>query len=338
MKRVAINGYGRIGRCVLRALVERQAVQNSDTTLEIVAINEPADLATIAYLTQYDSTHGRFPVAVDCTDKALLINGRQIAISHEESLTALDWQGIDLVLECSGVYNSRASAEKHIAAGAGKVLFSQPADPEVDITVVKGVNDQDLRPEHRIVSNASCTTNCIVPVIATLNATRPILAGQITTLHSMMNDQPVIDAYHHTDLRKTRSASESLIPIDTALAKGIERILPALVGRFSANAVRVPTTNVSAMDMSLWFENKVSVESINELLLKASADKLKGVLGFSDEPLVSCDFNHDPRSGIVDAAQTSVSGEHLAKIFTWFDNEWGFANRMLDVAVLMLAD
>ncbi len=333
MIRVAINGYGRIGRCVLRALHERAGAQG----MQVIAINEPADLATMCYLTRYDTTHGRFPGSVEQGDNSLVINGETIQVSHEQRIEDLPWRDlpIDLVLECSGVYDSRLEAEKHLSNGAKKVLFSHPAVDAADATIVYGVNHQQLGSEDRIVSNASCTTNCIVPVIAVIDEAFGIEAGQITTIHSVMNDQPVIDAYHHTDLRKTRSASQSVIPIETQLAKGIERILPQMEGRFSAGAIRVPTTNVSMMDLSVWLAKEVTPNELNSVLRQASEQHLTDVLGYTEEPLASCDFNHDPRSGVVDAGQTRVSGGRLAKVFTWFDNEWGFANRMLDVAALM---
>ncbi len=334
MIRIAINGYGRIGRCVLRALHERTDAQ----AMQVVAINEPADLATMCYLTRYDTTHGRFPGSVEQGEESLVIDAETIHVSHQQRIEDLPWRDlqIDLVLECSGVYDSRLDAEKHLNNGAKKVLFSHPAVDAADATIVFGVNHQQLGLEDRIVSNASCTTNCIVPVIAVLDDAFGIEAGQITTIHSVMNDQPVIDAYHHTDLRKTRSASQSVIPIETQLAKGIERILPNTAGRFSAGAIRVPTTNVSMMDLSVWLSNEVTPAAINAALREASEQQLNGILGFTEEPLASCDFNHDPRSGVVDAGQTRVSGGRLAKVFTWFDNEWGFANRMLDVAALMI--
>lgn len=334
MKRLAINGYGRIGRCILRALAERSDCHD----LQIVAINEPADLETIAYLTRYDTTHGRFPGTVESDGDRLVVNGQAIRVSHHTRIEDNDWHDIDLVLECSGQFKARADAERHLARGAAKLLFSHPAETvsDVDATVVFGVNERLLTSAARIVSNASCTTNCITPVLSVLQENYGVLAGNITTIHSVMNDQPVIDAYHHTDLRKTRSASQSLIPIETELAKGIDRILPQLAGRFTANAVRVPTINVSAMDLVVHLASDVTVDEVNAVLQRASIDVMQGVLGYCDEPLASCDFNHDPRSSIIDAAQTAVSEKRLLKLFTWFDNEWGFANRMLDTAGLML--
>jgi D-erythrose 4-phosphate dehydrogenase len=326
--RIAINGYGRIGRCVLRALYESGA-RNS---CQVVAINEPADPEAIAYLTRYDSTHGRFPGSVELQGSTLVVNGDYIVLSAHESLDALDWKqhNVDIVLECSGSFTCRAKAEKHLAAGAQRVLFSQPADNDIDATIVCGVNDATLSLQQRIVSAASCTTNAIVPVIKVLDDLFGVENGVITTIHSAMNDQPVLDAYHHTDLRKTRAALHSLIPINTQLARGIERILPHLYGRFEAQALRVPTQNVSAMDLSVLMKKPVDIASANGALRNAAHGALRNILAYTEEPLASCDFNHDPHSGIVDASQTRASGQ-LVKVLVWFDNEWAYANRMLDI-------
>ncbi len=331
--KIAINGYGRIGRCVLRALFEAQQ-QGRFSHLQVLAINELADCNTIAHLTQYDSTHGRFPAAVAVDNDQLHINDQSIQVLHEANIERLPWAelGIDLVLECTGAFSDRQTADKHIASGAKHVLFSQPATAEVDATIVYGVNHEQLTGRETIVSNASCTTNCIVPVIHTLNEAFGIDSGVITTIHSAMNDQPVIDAYHHTDLRKTRSAIQSMIPVDTGLAKGIDRLLPQLAGRFEAQAMRVPTVNVSAMDLSVVMKTDVTTADINQALKQAAEEKFNGVLGYTEELLASCDFNHDPRSSIVDATQTRVAGERMVKVLTWFDNEWGYANRMIDTA------
>ncbi len=330
LTRLAINGYGRIGRCVLRALQESALRQR----LEIVAINELADAGTVLHLTRYDSTHGRFPGALEGDEQALRVDGQSIALLRQAEIGGLPWAelGVDLVLECSGAYSDRATAERHLQQGAQRVLFSQPGEPDVDATIVYGVNESQLQAGHRIVSAASCTTNGIVPVIRALDAAIGIEHGTITTIHSAMNDQPVLDAYHHTDLRKTRAAFQSIIPVDTGLARGVERILPEMTGRFSAQALRVPTLNVSAMDLTFTTRRDTSVEEVNAALAAAAGAGFKGVLGFTREPLASCDFNHDPRSSIVDASQTRVSGTRLVKVLTWFDNEWGYANRMLDVA------
>ena len=328
MLRVAINGYGRIGRSVLRALYESNARQ----WVQVVAINEPAETKTMAHLTRYDSTHGRFPGTVEWQQDKLVVNDDVIQICHQEDLSQLPWTnfGIDVVLECSGTFSDRSTAALHITAGATRVLFSQPAEPNIDATIVYGINHQVLSGDETIISSASCSTNCVVPVISVLNDSFGVDGGVITTIHSAMNDQPVIDAYHHTDLRKTRGAMQSIIPVDTELALGIDRLLPELTGRFQAQAMRVPTANVSAIDLSIMLNNQVDVDAINRALSNASEGYLTGVLGYTEEPLASCDFNHDPRSGIVDASQTRVSQNKLVKVLIWFDNEWGYANRMLD--------
>lgn len=324
---LAINGFGRIGRSVFRALYER----NLTASLPVVAINELADVETIRYLTRYDSTHGHFSGQVDIAGDNLVVNGQTIGVTHTENLDDLRWQGVDVVLECSGAFDTRSSAEKHLRAGASRVLFSQPAQADVDATIVCGVNEGGLMGSHTIISAASCTTNCVVPVLAVLHRELGIESGVITTIHSVMNDQPLLDSYHHTDLRKTRAAIQSMIPVDTRLARGIERILPALAGRIEAQALRVPTQNVSAIDLSVVVSRDVTPATVNALLSDAAAGELQGILGYTEEPLASCDFNHDPRSGIVDASQTRVAGKRLVKLLIWFDNEWGYANRMIDV-------
>ena len=328
MIRIAINGYGRIGRSVLRALYESEARDH----VQVVAINEPAHSKTIAHLTKYDSTHGRFNGTISASERSLTVNGDRIKILHNQSLDQLPWGDleVDVVLECSGSFSDRDSAEQHLTSGAKRVLFSQPAEPSVDATIVYGVNQQCLTGDETIISAASCSTNCVVPVIKVLDEAFGIEGGVITTIHSAMNDQPVIDAYHHTDLRKTRAAMQSIIPVDTGLALGIDRLLPELTGRFQAQAMRVPTLNVSAIDLSVMLKNQVDTASVNAALLAATHGNLRGVLGYTEEPLASCDFNHDPRSGIVDASQTRVSQQTLVKVLIWFDNEWGYANRMLD--------
>ena len=330
MLRLAINGYGRIGRSVLRALYESPL----RAELQVVAVNELADARTVLHLTQYDSTHGRFPKPLAGDERQLLVDGDGITLLCCPQINDLPWGelGVDIVLECTGAFSDRVTAEQHLQQGAAKVLFSQPAQTDVDATVVYGINHQDLLAEHRIVSNASCTTNGIVPVIKALDDAVGIESGTITTIHSAMNDQPVLDAYHHTDLRKTRTASQSIIPVDTGLAKGLERILPTMAGRFTAQALRVPTLNVSALDLTIQSRSDTDEAAINRVLRDAAQSGFSGVLGYTEELLASCDFNHDPRSSVVDANQTRVSGKRLVKVLTWFDNEWGYANRMLDVA------
>jgi len=333
--RLAINGYGRIGRCIVRALYESPGYAGQ---LSVVAVNELADIETMAHLTRYDSTHGRFCKPVAVRDGDLVIGSDRISVFAERKPELLPWKAldVDIVLECSGSYTDRATAEKHLRAGARSLLFSQPADEDIDATIVFGVNQHELCAEHTIVSNASCTTNCVIPVIKTLDRELGIVGGNTTTIHSAMHDQPVIDAYNR-DLRKTRSALQSIIPVNTGLHRGIGRIMPELEGRFESLAIRVPTTNVSLMDLNVMVAKDTNVERVNRMLKRASEKELAGILGFSDEELVSCDFNHDSRSAIVDGNQTRVSGSRLVKLQVWFDNEWGFSNRMLDTALAMIA-
>lgn len=327
---IAINGYGRIGQCILRALYSGQ----QDRPFRVVAINELTDLETLTYLTRYDTTHGRFPIAVDNDGQHLLIDGDRILPLNQPDPCQLPWAelNIDLVLECSGSFCDRATAQRHLNAGAKRLLFSQPAAADIDATIVFGYNQQLLKAEHRIASSASCTTNCVVPVLDLIHRKFGIEQGVTTTIHSAMNDQPVIDSYHRSDLRLSRSAMQSIIPVDTGLARGIDRLLPELAGRIQSNHLRVPTTNVSLMDLSLLLARPASAATVNQLLRGAAQGALQGLIGYTDEPHASIDFNTDPRSGIVDGTQTRVSGDKLLKLMCWFDNEWGYANRMLDVA------
>ncbi|REL36382.1 erythrose-4-phosphate dehydrogenase [Thalassotalea euphylliae] len=326
---IAINGFGRIGRSVARALFET----GRQSQLNLVAINELADAKGIAHLFKYDTTHGRFPFAVNYEQDNLIVAGSKVAISHEADLDKLPWQQeqVDIVLDCTGKFASQADGQQHIAQGAKKVLYSHPASHDIDQTIIYGINHQQLTAGDNVVSNGSCTTNCIVPVIKVLDDKFGVESGAITTIHSSMHDQQVIDAYH-SDLRRTRAASQSIIPVDTKLALGIERILPELKGRFEAIAVRVPTINVTAMDLSVTVNSDVSIKDINQAIMAAQQNGLAGILGYTEEPLVSVDFNHDPHSCIVDGTQTRVSHKRLVKMLVWCDNEWGFANRMLDTA------
>ena len=330
--RLAINGYGRIGRCFLRALYE----SGMDRQFRVTAINEPADLASIAYLTRFDSTHGRFPAKVEADEDHLLIAGEAIPVSHATSPEAVDWASheVDLVVECSGQYSERAELSRFIDAGCPRLLLSHPGNSaaDVDATIVYGINHDTLTGKERLVSNASCTTNAVVPLLALLHAELGIEQAMLTTLHSVMNDQPLIDGYHHTDLRRTRSAMHSIIPVSTGLARGVERLLPQLAGRVQAKAIRVPTHNVSAIDMVLSVGRDVGAAQVNQLLRDAASGPYTGLIAWSDEPHASIDFNHDPHSAILDGSQTRVIGPRLINLVVWFDNEWGFANRMVDVA------
>ena len=335
--RIAINGYGRIGRCYLRALHEAGLAG----PYRIVAINEPADLASITYLTRFDSTHGRFPGVVDRSEGELIVDGHAIQVSHASTPEEVDWAALelDLVVECSGQYGGRRELQRFIDAGCPRLLLSHPGNgaEDVDATVVFGINEDELRGPERLVSNASCTTNAVVPVLDCLHRAIGIEHALLTTLHSAMNDQPLIDGYHHADLRRTRSAMQSIIPVSTGLARGVERLLPALAGRVQAKAIRVPTHNVSAIDMVLSFGREVSAEAVNRLLRETAAGPQRGLLACSDEAHASIDFNHDPHSAIIDCSQTRTVGPNMLNLVVWFDNEWGFASRMVDVTRRWLA-
>jgi D-erythrose 4-phosphate dehydrogenase len=333
--RIAINGFGRIGRSVLRALYERGYQQQ----LEVVAINELAPVQSMAHLLKYDTSHGRFAVAVTSPDNhTLQVGADRIQVSSALAISALPWQQLqlDAVLDCTGVHGSRQHGQAYADVGVERVLFSQPGDADLDFTAIFGVNSEAITAEHRWVSNGSCTTNCIVPVIQVLDQAFGIDSGAITTIHAAMHDQQVIDAYS-PDLRLARAAGRSIIPVDTRLARGIERILPKFAGRFEAIQVRVPTTNVTAMDLSVTVNTAVTLAEVNQVLAAAARGPMATVLGYVDEPLVSIDFNHDPRSSIVDGTQTRVADQRLIKVLCWCDNEWGFANRMLDTVAVMLA-
>ena len=325
--KIAINGFGRIGRCVLRAIYQR----NLQDEIEIVAINELADCETIAYMLRYDSTHGRFPQNVAMAADSLIIDGKAVKILHKQDISALPWQalGVDAVLECTGKFKSRQALTQHMEQGAKKVLLSQPGEPGLDFTLIAGVNHPQLSAQHHLISLGSCSTNCVLPIMSLLDDTLGIEQGVTTTIHSAMNDQPVIDAYA-SDLRRTRAAVTSIIPLDTALPKGIARLMPHLAGRIESLHLRVPTLNVSVMDLSLQLKSDTSRDQVNALLQAACDEQLKDIIGFTQEAHASVDFNHDPRSGIVDATQTRVSGKRLLKLLVWFDNEWAFANRMVD--------
>ena len=329
--RLAINGYGRIGRCFLRALWASPL----KSRFQVVLINEPADLASMAYLTQFDSTHGRFAADINAGANHMRIDGQRIAVTHAQTPEAVDWAAhqIDVLIECSGIYGQRSDLQRFIKAGCPRVLLSHPGHhaDDVDATIVVGVNQDTLNDRVRLISAASCTTNAVVPILAVLQREIGLEQVLLTTLHSVMNDQPLIDGYHHSDLRRTRSAMQSIIPISTGLAKGVERLLPSLSGKVHAKAIRVPTLNVSAIDLTLSTTKPITANDINSLLAQAASGPLKQLLAYSEAAHASIDFNHDPHSAIVDGSQTRTGGPHLVNLFVWFDNEWGFANRMLDV-------
>ncbi|WP_151703754.1 type I glyceraldehyde-3-phosphate dehydrogenase [Nitrincola alkalilacustris] len=327
--RVAINGFGRIGRNVLRALYEN----NYRDRIQVVAINDLGDANINAHLFKYDTVHGQFSGDVSHDNDSMIVNGDKISISALRNPAELPWKelNIDVVYECTGLFTSRSKAAAHLEAGARKVIISAPGT-DVDATVVFGVNDQALRQSHQIISNASCTTNCLAPVAQVLQREIGIESGLMTTIHAYTNDQNLSDVYH-SDLYRARSATQSMIPTKTGAASAVGLVLPELAGKFDGMAVRVPTINVSLVDLNFIAERKTSVEEVNRLLETAS--KTSQVLGYNDLPLVSVDFNHNPLSSIFDASQTKVSGR-LVKIMAWYDNEWGFSNRMLDNTLALI--
>ncbi|MBN7119250.1 type I glyceraldehyde-3-phosphate dehydrogenase [Ectopseudomonas oleovorans] len=326
--RIAINGFGRIGRNVLRALY----TQNYRQHLQVVAINDLGDSAINAHLLQYDSVHGHFPEEVKVDGESLWIKGDRIAVSAIRNPAELPWKThqVDVVLECTGLFTERDKAAAHLAAGARKVLISAPAKG-ADATVVYGVNEQVLTPDMQIISNASCTTNCLAPVAQVLHRELGIEQGLMTTIHAYTNDQNLSDVYH-SDLYRARSATQSMIPTKTGAAEAVGLVLPELAGKLTGMAVRVPVINVSLVDLTLLVKRETTAEEVNALL-KAASEK-SPVLGYNALPLVSCDFNHNPLSSIFDANHTKVSGR-LLKVMAWYDNEWGFSNRMLDNCLVL---
>ncbi|MBB71682.1 MAG: type I glyceraldehyde-3-phosphate dehydrogenase [Legionellales bacterium] len=329
--RIAINGFGRIGRNILRAVYE----YNRTNDVKVVAINDLGNIESSAYLAKYDSTHGRFPGDLQIDGSDLVVNGDKIIGMSERDPAKLDWGGkdIDIVMACSGRFNSREKAQLHLDNGAKKVLISAPAGSDVDATVVYGVNDNVLKAEHRIVSNASCTTNCLAPMIKPLCDTVGVENGLMTTIHAVTNDQRVLDA-SHKDFRRARSMMASMIPTKTGAAAAVGMVLPELEGKLDGQAVRVPLINVSLVDLTFLAKRDTSADEVNEILKDASSNSMHGVLGYNDEPLVSIDFNHSVESSVFDATQTRVKGR-LVKVMAWYDNEWGFCNRMIDTAVAM---
>ena len=328
--RVAINGFGRIGRNVLRAIHE---AKRDDVT--VVALNDLGPVETNAHLLRHDSVHGPFPGKVTTGDDSIDIGGGPIRIFAERDPASLPWGdlGVDIVLECTGLFTKREAAAKHLDAGAGKVLISAPGT-EADLTVVYGVNHKKLKAEHRVVSNASCTTNCLAPVAAVINDTFGLERGFMTTVHAYTQDQAILDTLHK-DLRRARAAGCSMIPTSTGAARAVGLVLPELKGKLDGTAVRVPTANVSMIDLTFVAGRATTVGEINEAMKSAANGKLKGVLGYNDEPLVSIDFNHNPASSTFDASETAVIDGTFCRVLSWYDNEWGFSNRMADVAAHM---
>lgn len=328
--KVGINGYGRIGRNVLRALYEAGRTQE----IQIVAINDLGDAETNAHLTRYDTAHGRFPGEVRVDGDSMVVNGDRIRVLAQRDPAQLPWGelGVEVVLECTGLFTSKAKAGAHLAGGAKKVVISAPGGNDVDATVVYGVNHDVLRASHTVISNASCTTNCLAPVAKVLHENIGIEAGLMTTIHAYTNDQVLTDVYH-SDLRRARSATMSMIPTKTGAAAAVGLVLPALKGKFDGFAVRVPTINVSMVDLTFTASRATSVEEINSLMKAAAEGPLKGVLAYTEAPLVSIDYNHDAHSSTYDATMTKVLAGNLVKVCAWYDNEWGFSNRMLDTTL-----
>ena len=328
--RVAINGYGRIGRNILRALYE----SGKKHDIQIVAINDLGNAQTNAHLTKYDTAHGRFPGTVSVDGDHLVVNGDRIAVCAKRNPAELPWKAlnVDVVLECTGLFTTKEKAGAHLSAGAKKVIISAPGGKDVDATVVYGVNHGTLKASHTVISNASCTTNCLAPMAKVLHEKIGIVAGLMTTVHAYTNDQVLTDVYH-SDLRRARSATMSMIPTKTGAAAAVGLVLPALKGKFDGFAVRVPTINVSLVDLTFTAARATSVAEINAMMKAAAAGPLKGVLAYTEEPLVSIDYNHDPHSSTFDGTMTKVIEGTLVKVCSWYDNEWGFSNRMLDTTV-----
>src|SRR6187399_3185704 len=329
--KVGINGYGRIGRNILRALYE----SNRTNEIQIVAVNDLGDAQTNAHLTQYDTAHGKFPGKVSVEGDSIVVNGDKIKVFAQRDPSKIDWAsvGAEYVFESTGFFTTKADAGKHLAGGAKKVIISAPGGKDVDATVIYGVNHNVLKSSHTVISNASCTTNCLAPLAKVLNDKIGIVSGLMTTIHAYTNDQRLTDVYHE-DIRRARSATMSMIPAKTGAAAAVGLVLPELKGKLDGFAIRVPTINVSLVDLVFTAKRATSVEEVNKILKEAAAaDGWKGILGYNDGPLVSVDFNHDSHSSVFDATLTKVTDGTLVKVCSWYDNEWGFSNRMLDTTV-----
>ncbi len=331
--KIGINGYGRIGRNIVRAIHE----SGRAAEFNVVALNDLGDANTNAHLTRRDTAHGPFPGTVEVDGDDIIVNGDRIKVFAERDPAKLPWKelGVDLVFECTGLFRTRDTAGKHIEGGAKKVILSAPGGKDIDATIVYGVNHDILTSKHNIISNASCTTNCLAPLVKPLHEKIGVKHGIMTTIHAYTNDQVLTDVFHK-DLRRARSATMSQIPTSTGAAAAVGLVLPALNGKLDGFSMRVPTINVSCVDLTFVAERATSVDEINSIMKKASEGELKGVLAYNDEPLVSIDFNHDPASSTYDAGLTKVMEGTLVKVLSWYDNEWGFSNRMLDTAVALM--
>jgi glyceraldehyde 3-phosphate dehydrogenase len=331
--KVAINGYGRIGRNILRALYE--AGRNNE--IEIVAINDLGDANANAHLTRYDTVHGRFQADVAVDGDYMIVNGDRIKVLAERDPSKLPWSdlGVDVVYECTGFFRSKETAGLHLKGGAKKVIISAPGGSDIDATVVYGVNEGILKASDSIISNASCTTNCLAPLVKPLHAQIGLESGLMTTIHSYTNDQVLTDVYH-SDLRRARSATQSMIPTKTGAATAVALVLPELKGKLDGFAMRVPTINVSVVDLTFVASRNTTVEEINNILKSSAENELKGILAYNDEPLVSIDFNHTTTTSNYDSGLTKVTGGNLVKVLSWYDNEWGFCNRMLDTTIALM--
>ncbi len=331
--KVAINGYGRIGRNVLRALYEAGRTDE----IQIVAINDLGDSTTNAHLTQYDSAHGKFPGEVKAEGDYLVVNGDKIRVFAERDPSKLPWGdlGVDVVHECTGFFASKEKASAHLDAGAKKVIISAPGGKDVDATIVYGVNHDTLKSTDTVISNASCTTNCLAPLVKPLHDVLGVEHGLMTTIHSYTNDQVLTDVYH-PDLRRARSATQSMIPTKTGAAAAVGLVLPELAGKLDGFAMRVPTINVSVVDLTFVANRNTTKEEVDEILIAASKGPLKGILEINDKPLVSIDFNHNPASSIYELLLTKILDGNFVKVLSWYDNEWGFSNRMLDTTIALM--
>src|SRR5512140_2115571 len=331
--KVAINGYGRLGRNIVRALYE----EGKKHDIQIVAVNDLGNAQTNAHLTRYDTTHGKFPGTVAVEGDYMIVNGDKIRVCAVRNPAELPWKelGVDVVMECTGLFTSKEKASAHLKAGAKKVIISAPGGKDIDATVVYGVNHGVLKAAHTVISNASCTTNCLAPLVKALNDRIGVVNGLMTTIHSYTNDQVLTDVYH-TDLRRARSATMSMIPTKTGAAAAVGLVLPELNGKLDGYAMRVPTINVSIVDLCFVARRATTVEEVNNAVKQAAGAELKGILEYNKDPLVSVDFNHNPASSVFDSTLTKVSEGTLVKVCSWYDNEWGFSNRMLDTTLALM--